>query len=282
MICLNLPIHLRYRLENVYLVGIIPGPREPSLHEINHLLRPLVNELLQLWKVGYFLTRTSTRAAGRLVRVALIPLICDLPAARKTGGFMGHRAHIFCSFCRLPRADINNVNQDTWPKRHSWEEHIAHAQMWRDSPTKAKREAIQSQHGIRWSELLRLPYWDPTRFTVLDAMHNLFLGEFQHHCREVWQMNIKGGKQKVLEPHDSAKQTEQLLKASRAIQRGSRSALLSLRKGYLVSLAQVNGVVLTGEVRTRASYAEALLSWVCQRFSVIPHAKYPAVWQIYR
>ncbi|KAJ3506648.1 hypothetical protein NLJ89_g6754 [Agrocybe chaxingu] len=40
MICLNLPPSLRYKPENVYLVGVIPGPREPSGHEINHLLKP--------------------------------------------------------------------------------------------------------------------------------------------------------------------------------------------------------------------------------------------------
>ncbi|TFK65462.1 hypothetical protein BDN72DRAFT_751365, partial [Pluteus cervinus] len=38
MVCLNLPPHLRYRLENVYLVGVIPGPHEPSLHQINKVL----------------------------------------------------------------------------------------------------------------------------------------------------------------------------------------------------------------------------------------------------
>ncbi|KIJ10022.1 hypothetical protein PAXINDRAFT_62716, partial [Paxillus involutus ATCC 200175] len=38
MVCHNLLIHLRYSLENVYLIGIIPGLNEPSLHHINHLL----------------------------------------------------------------------------------------------------------------------------------------------------------------------------------------------------------------------------------------------------
>ncbi|KAG2049759.1 hypothetical protein BDR06DRAFT_848291, partial [Suillus hirtellus] len=35
---LNLPPSLWYKAENMYLVGIIPGPREPSLDEINHFL----------------------------------------------------------------------------------------------------------------------------------------------------------------------------------------------------------------------------------------------------
>ncbi|KAI0325705.1 hypothetical protein GY45DRAFT_1260409, partial [Cubamyces sp. BRFM 1775] len=38
MVCLNLPPHLRYRPENIYLVAIIPGPNEPRGHRLNHLL----------------------------------------------------------------------------------------------------------------------------------------------------------------------------------------------------------------------------------------------------
>ncbi|KAI0375838.1 hypothetical protein BV20DRAFT_904747, partial [Pilatotrama ljubarskyi] len=38
LVCLNFPPHLRYRPENVYLAGVIPGPHEPELHQINHYL----------------------------------------------------------------------------------------------------------------------------------------------------------------------------------------------------------------------------------------------------
>ncbi|RPD57897.1 hypothetical protein L227DRAFT_478549, partial [Lentinus tigrinus ALCF2SS1-6] len=38
MACLNLPPHLRYRPENIYLAGVIPGPREPTVFEINSLI----------------------------------------------------------------------------------------------------------------------------------------------------------------------------------------------------------------------------------------------------
>jgi hypothetical protein len=36
LVCLNLPPSIRYKVENICLVGIIPGPREPSQHQINH------------------------------------------------------------------------------------------------------------------------------------------------------------------------------------------------------------------------------------------------------
>ncbi len=40
--CLLLPPDMRYKSENLCLVSIIPGPREPLGHEIDHFLCPLV------------------------------------------------------------------------------------------------------------------------------------------------------------------------------------------------------------------------------------------------
>ncbi|KAF8834764.1 hypothetical protein BDN67DRAFT_873155, partial [Paxillus ammoniavirescens] len=38
LICNNLPIHLCYHIENVYIAGIILGPNKLSGYEINHIL----------------------------------------------------------------------------------------------------------------------------------------------------------------------------------------------------------------------------------------------------
>jgi len=53
---LNLPPSLRYKAENIYLAGIIPGPREPALDEINHFLRPVVDFFLPSWTDGTWFT----------------------------------------------------------------------------------------------------------------------------------------------------------------------------------------------------------------------------------
>lgn len=45
---MNLPRCDRFLQENVILLGVIPGPKEPSLH-INTFLKPLVDELKDLW-----------------------------------------------------------------------------------------------------------------------------------------------------------------------------------------------------------------------------------------
>ena len=41
----------RYKLENLLIVGIIPGPSEPSLN-LNSSMTPLVEELVELWNDG--------------------------------------------------------------------------------------------------------------------------------------------------------------------------------------------------------------------------------------
>ena len=87
MTILNLPPSLRYKTENVYLVDIIPGPKESSLEEINHFLRPLINFFLAAWKVGTWFTKTTAHAMGHLIRSVIALVISNLPAARKISGF---------------------------------------------------------------------------------------------------------------------------------------------------------------------------------------------------
>ncbi|PIL29463.1 hypothetical protein GSI_08405 [Ganoderma sinense ZZ0214-1] len=261
--CLNLPIDMRYAPEYIYLAGIIPGPREPVLDELNHFIRPLIDEFLVLWTRGLYFGRTALRWTGRFVRAALIPLVCDLPALRKTAGFAGHSSKHLCSFCPLPKDDIGNLNRSTWPARRTRAEHLRIATEWRDA-TKARRDEIFEEHGLRWSELLCLPYWDPTRFAVLDSMHNLFLGELRHHCMNVWGIDIRDkspGSKKLL-PHTPEEQTKFLQNAVDALKKRSATALGKLRKGYIVSIAKLNGVTPTGAALTKSAYINALLNWV--------------------
>ena len=189
MVLLNLPVGVRYRVENMYLVGIIPGPREPSLEQINHVLGPLVDDLLCFWEPGVFIKHTAHYAKGRLCHAALIPVVCDLPAARQISGFASHASTHFCSFCKLPLHDIDNLEANSWPVR-TLTEHRQSASAWKSATSSAEQSKLYRQNGVRWSELLRLPYWDPTTFVVLDCMHSLLLGDLQRHCREVWGMDF--------------------------------------------------------------------------------------------
>ncbi|KJA19404.1 hypothetical protein HYPSUDRAFT_143849, partial [Hypholoma sublateritium FD-334 SS-4] len=38
LVCLNLPPDLRYKAENMFLFGVVPGPTEPPLDCLNHYL----------------------------------------------------------------------------------------------------------------------------------------------------------------------------------------------------------------------------------------------------
>lgn len=263
LVCMNLPQHLRYRPENIYLVGIIPGPKEPELHQINNLLRPLVEELLILWNRGMYFSGATAGEAGLLVRAALIPLVCDIPALRKTGGFAGHMSSHFCSFCELPKDDINDLDRASWPRR-TWEQHLHQANQWHDAKTESERVALFKKHGLRWSELLRLPYWDPTRFAVVDAMHNLFLGELRHHCRDVWGLDVKdkGGDGPKMDPHTPQQQYIQIQRVHSALLKRSKTALRKIRKGYLTAVAELNEVVPSSDLFTKEAYITALITWV--------------------
>ena len=68
IVCLNLPPSMRYKLENMFLSGVIPGPKEPPLTALNPYLRPLVNDLIDFWETGVKFSWTYTCETGRLVR----------------------------------------------------------------------------------------------------------------------------------------------------------------------------------------------------------------------
>lgn len=115
---LSLPREEHHLQENVILSGIIPGPKEPSLL-VNSVLKPFVNEMLDLWNGIVMNTR---QGLDILVRGALLCCGCDVPAARKVCGFLGHQALRGCSKCLLPfpresfgeRPDYTNVDLSQW------------------------------------------------------------------------------------------------------------------------------------------------------------------------
>jgi hypothetical protein len=193
MVVLNFPPHLRYLFRNMYLAGVIPGPGKPSLDQINHVLSLLVLELLEFWK-GVFYTLTHASVSGLLTKGALIPLVCDMLAARQLCGLGSATSTWFCTFCLLTIQEIENLDKDSWPPRDLGEQ-IKQAERWRDCESEADRAATFKACGVRWSVLLDLPYWNPILFSVVDSMHAAYLGLFHSHCRKVWQIDvsIEGG-----------------------------------------------------------------------------------------
>src|SRR2546421_9730150 len=75
----NLPRDIRFRRENMLLLGLLPRLNEVSLHKINHYLALIVNELELLWN-GITLT-TNECPSEKRIHAALILVSCDIPAA---------------------------------------------------------------------------------------------------------------------------------------------------------------------------------------------------------
>jgi|SRR5882762_7984316 hypothetical protein len=108
--CLNLPPSLRYKPENV-CANVIPGPREPQTDQINHFLRPLVDDLDLCWTKGTWYSRTHLHPGGRRVFSALCNSVNDLPGARKTGGGTGTSGGWISPFYTSQRrSDVNNID----------------------------------------------------------------------------------------------------------------------------------------------------------------------------
>ena len=266
MVVLNFPPHLRYKYRNMYLVGVIPGPGKPSLDQINHVLSLLVQELLEFWK-GIYFTRTAKFANGRFSKGALVALVCDMLAARQVAGFGSATSTLFCTFCALTIQDIENLEKETWPER-VLHHHLQCAREWRDSASERDRERLFRLHGIRWSALLDLPYWNPILFTVLDSMHTEYLGAFHSHCRKVWgiDVSVEGGDGTFLRTDKTMpRPPENVLREwTRTIQRNPNNLLdrltaKSTPKNVLWHICADNGLRRAGAKR---ALAKGIVEWV--------------------
>jgi len=228
MVCLNLPPRLRYRPENIFLVGLIPGPTEPTVDQFHHFLKPLVDDLLILWDSGMRLNATPRYPNGRTVQAAVVALVADLPATRTAAGFAHHSSSFMCSFCLLPLQDITNLSRESWPKR-SCQDHKHLATEWNNAETVEQQEALFKSHGVRYSELLRLPYWDPVNFVAIDSMHGFYLGLLARHCKVIWGFNVNapdgdGTETRITPPNrPDPEKMEEAIELFRELTSGNRS-----------------------------------------------------------
>ncbi|GET51193.1 uncharacterized protein LOC114575354 [Rhizophagus irregularis DAOM 181602=DAOM 197198] len=179
----NLPRIERNKPENIIYLGFLPGPKEVGLERINHYLAPIVDELLELWK-GWRVPKTYQYTEGLDIKVALIIGSSDTPATRK---LFGHGSAVM----KCHRCEKRSTYSEVYKKTHyggmqeydKWVTnpinpslHRQYAHEWLQCNSKSSRDTHFKEHGVRWSELLRLPYMDPIRFAVVDPMHCLFLG----------------------------------------------------------------------------------------------------------
>ncbi|MBW0541765.1 hypothetical protein O181_081480 [Austropuccinia psidii MF-1] len=123
LICLNLPPSERLRLENVYVSGIIPGPKEPTALKLNYLLMPLIKELKELWQA-----------------------IAYVVAMRKLNAFISHSGDNFCNFCAIHKAQIEEIGPQFHYTR-SYQNHKSTIAKWLGASPQP-RQAIFSEYGV--------------------------------------------------------------------------------------------------------------------------------------
>ncbi|KAG0142567.1 hypothetical protein CROQUDRAFT_681475 [Cronartium quercuum f. sp. fusiforme G11] len=95
--CLNLPPSTQHLFLNYCIAGIMPGIHEPSVTTINHVLAPIIDQLLVLNKG--FRVSTHQYPGGRVVQVKLLGLVGDIVATHKVAGYTSHSTTSFCSYC---------------------------------------------------------------------------------------------------------------------------------------------------------------------------------------
>jgi hypothetical protein len=189
VIC-NLPREIRFRQENMLILGLLPGPHEVHADNINHFLSPIVTELLEFW-TGVII-KTPNNPTGKTVRMAIICCSSDIPAARKLCGHISALAACHRCYKRANNGNFGNFDDMTdWFKPRDLEDFRQNAIAWRNCKTKDERNQHVSNNLVRWTELLRLPYFNPIRHCVVDPMHNLFLGIASWIVKRLW---IDGGK----------------------------------------------------------------------------------------
>lgn len=194
LVVLNLPRSERFKIENLLLIGIIPGPSEPPLN-INTYLEPLVDELNQLFVEGMYI---QSRSQTVLLKAALLLVSCDIPAVRKVCGFLGHAAKLGCSKCLKSFHHSGGFGSrmlysgfEDCPLRTE-AVHRQQAQLTLDQNTATSRKNAESATGSRYTALMELHYFDCVRFHVVDPMHNLFLGTAKHMIKNVWMKDLNG------------------------------------------------------------------------------------------
>ena len=170
MVLINLPRAERFKPENVFLVGIIPGPHEPKL-TINSYLQPLVAELYLLWEDGITF-RAHGASTAEVYHAALLCVGCDVAAARKVCRFTGHASCKGCSKCTkaFPGSVSSKIDCSGFDPCHPRNNHkdSKEAQEILNQTTAGEKASMGQKFGTRLTELMLLPYFDCLRYHIID------------------------------------------------------------------------------------------------------------------
>ena len=80
---------------------------------------------------------------------------------------------------------IFQTERSSWPLRTNSKHRRDVDYLMKNSKSRTGESQIESKLGCRYSVLLKLPYFDPVRMTLIDPMHNLFLGSAKHFTKDI-------------------------------------------------------------------------------------------------
>src|SRR5207248_9273332 len=150
---------------------------DPSGYPMNHPLNPMtdpsgypMNHPINLTdnpiglKSAYL---TDGSSDIRIDQIRIAPLLCELILA--------------CAACHLCEkvANFDDRNQSNfggfddmskWFVKKDADEIRNNAYIWKECNTEDARKNHVSETFVRWSEIYRLPYFDPTKFLIVDPM----------------------------------------------------------------------------------------------------------------
>jgi len=91
--------------------------------------------------------------------------------------------------CTQSSQGYGDTDCSAWARRtnEEWRKAAAEYQACRSEDEKT---AKADKTGVRWSDLLCLPYFDISRCVVVDPMHNLFLGLIKEHFNGILGLGL--------------------------------------------------------------------------------------------
>ena len=101
-----------------------------------------------------------------------------------------------CKHAFGEKPDYSYFNWDEWELRTN-EQHRLAAARHNNSNTTSQQKEIERETGVRYSVLLKLPYFYASRMCIIDPMHNLLLGTARHMVL-TWKKNLEFRRTQIL------------------------------------------------------------------------------------
>lgn len=107
-VALNLPPHLRGKYANIFLLGIVPGPKKPK--NLQPYLDIIVDDLKLAYGVGFKVWDCVTKAV-MLARVKLVTWTADMPGLSDLIAFMHKETKFCCNKCKVASPKVTSLNR---------------------------------------------------------------------------------------------------------------------------------------------------------------------------